>query len=143
MTNAFSSFILSFCSACVLLGFLYMLCPSGSMSKPVKYLFCLCFIGCILSGVFAAANFNFSDFTQNTAESEFVTDQNAAVTAEMIFSNALTAQNIDFRKITVITDKLQDGSIIISEVTVYTDADAHTVEQVIGSEYYEVKIVNE
>ena len=51
--------------------------------------------------------------------------------------------NIDFKKITVDTNKLSDGSITISRVTVYTCASAEQIIQAIGSDSYEVNVINE
>lgn len=140
--QALNSFIISFCSSCVLLGFLYMLCPSGSMSASVKYVFCLCFVCCVIGSSIAISKPDFSWFEKSNT-SEILTEQNSAVTAQAVFSEALRGQNIDFRKITVNTNKLSDGSIIISRVTVYTDESADIINQAIGSDSYEVYIINE
>ncbi len=140
--NGINSFIISFCSSCILLGFLYMLCPSGSMSATVKYIFCLCFICCVVGTAFSIKppDFSLLDKVDNT---EILTEQNAAVTAQMVFSEALTQQNINFRKITVDTNKLADGSIIISRITVYTSELPQRVTEAINSDSYEVVVINE
>ena len=137
-----NSFVISFCSSCILLGFLYMLCPSGSMSQPVKYIFCLCFVCCVADAVFSVPNPDFSYFEGNN-QSEILTEQNTSVTAGAVFCEALRQQDINFRKITVDTNKLNDGSIIISKVTVYSGDDASKIMQAIGSDSYEVVIINE
>lgn len=137
-----ASFMISFCSSCILLGFLYMLCPEGGMSRPVKYVFCLCFLCCVLSCVTTMPKIDFAavDTHSDTAS---VTEQSAAVTAQMIFTEALTAADINFSKIDVCTNKLSDGSIIISRVTVYTTASADEISAAIGSDSYEVSVINE
>lgn len=137
-----NSFIISFCGSCVLLGFLYMLCPSGNMSAPVKYVFCLCFVCCVVGAAVTLPNPDFSYF-DTAAGGEILTEQNTAVTAETVFSEALRQQNINFRKITVDTNKLSDGSIIISKVTVYTDELPQKIYAAIDSDSYEVEIINE
>lgn len=137
-----SSFMISFCSCCILLGFLYMLCPSGSMQSAVKYVFCLCFVCCILSIVTGISKTGFDNVGFNT-ETELITEENAAVTAQIIFAKALNEQKINFRKITVDTNKLADGSITISRVTVYTDEPAEKITSAIGSDSYEVLITDE
>ena len=140
--DGFNSFIISFCGSCVLLGFLYMLCPSGNMSAPVKYIFCLCFVCCVVGTAISIKPADFSVFDE-TKSSEILTEQNTAVTAQAVFSEALTQQNINFRKITVDTNKLLDGSIIISRITVYTAESPQRVMQVIDSDSYEVVVINE
>lgn len=140
--SALNSFIISFCVGCVLLGFLYMLCPSGNMSAPVKYIFCLCFVCCVIGAAISLPTPDFSYF-ETAANSEILTEQNAAVTAETVFCEALRQQNINFTKITVGTNKQPNGSIIINKVTVYTEELPQKIYDAIGSESYEVEVVNE
>lgn len=137
-----NSFIVSFCSGCILLGFLYMLCPSGSMSKSVKYIFCLCFLCCIVGASTAVQIPQISQFN-TTDQGEILTEQNAAAVAQSVFSEALSSGDINFRKILVDTNKTDNGSIIISRVTVYTDVSADIISQAIGSDSYEVCVINE
>lgn len=140
--NGINSFIVSFCGSCILLGFLYMLCPSGNMSNGVKYIFCLCFICSVLGTAFSIKQPDFSMFDK-TESAEILTEQNVAVTAQMVFGEALTKQNINFRKITVDTNKLADGSITISRITVYTNELPQRVTEAVNSDSYEVVVINE
>ena len=140
--SGINSFIISFCGSCVLLGFLYMLCPSGNMSAPVKYIFCLCFVCCVLGTAFSIKPPDFSEFDK-TESTQLLTEQNSAVAAQAVFTQALKQQNINFRKITVDTNKMTDGSIIISKITVYTSDSPQKVLEVIDSDSYEVVIINE
>lgn len=140
--NGLSSFIISFCGSCVLLGFLYMLCPSGSMSAPVKYVFCLCFVCCVVGAALSIPNPDFSYF-DGSEGADILNEQNTSVTVQAVFSEALRQSDINFRKITVDTNKMSDGSIIISKVTVYSGDDKSKIIQAIGSDSYEVVIINE
>lgn len=137
-----NSFIISFCTSCILLGFLYMLCPSGNMSAVVKYIFCLCFVCCVITIVIQIKPPDFSMFNE-TKNTEILTEQNTSVTAQMIFGEALKKQDISFRKIMVDTNKIDDGSIIISRITVYTNESLQRVTEVLGCESYEVIVINE
>lgn len=140
--NGINSFIISFSSSCILLGFLYMLCPSGNMSASVKYIFCLCFVCCVVGTALSVKPPDFS-MLEKENNAEIITEQNAAVTSQMIFSEALTQKNINFRKIIVDTNKLADGSIVISRITVYTSEPLQKVVEVIKSNSYEVVVINE
>ncbi len=140
--SGFSSFVISFCTGCVLLGFLFVLCPTGNMHLSVKYVFCLCFVCCVVGGIVNIKAPDFSDFERGNTE-EVLTEENAAVTSQMVFEEALRQQNINFRKITVKTNKLTNGSIIIDRVTIFTNEDASKILQIIDSDNYEVIIVNE
>ena len=140
--SGINSFIISFCSSCILLGFLYMLCPSGSISGSVKYVFCLCFVCCVLGGTVSVKMPDFS--TQSSKNNtEILTEEKVSTTAQMVFSEALIQQNINFRKIIVDTNKLQDGSITISRISIYTNEPSQKINEIIGSESYEVVVINE
>lgn len=138
----FNEFVIVFCTSCIFLGFLYMLCPDGNISPSVKYIFCLCFLCCVLSCVTNLKTVDFKDFTSK-GETDYLTEQSAAVTAQSVFETALSSQNINFTKISVDTNKLSDGSIIISKVTVYSDREPEEIIKAIGSDSYEVCVVNE
>lgn len=140
--NNLSAFMISFCSSCILLGFLYMLCPEGSMGGSVKYVFCLCFLCCVLSGITNLPKIDLKQF-QSASDSQLVTEQSSAAVAQTVFVRALIEQNINFTKVTVDTNKLQNGSITINKVTVYTSESAEKIESVIGSDSYEVCVINE
>ena len=140
--SAIKGFIISFCSSSIVLGFLFMLCPSGSISKSVKYIFCLCLICSVVASASVLKEPDFYFFNKDS-HGEVLTEKNVAITAQMIFSEALTKQNINFRKITVDTNKLADGSITIDKVVVYTNESLITITQLIGSESYEVIVINE
>ena len=137
-----NSFIISFCTSCILLGFLYMLCPSGNLSASVKYIFCLCFLCCVITVAIKIKPPDFTMFNEIKSH-EILTEQNTAVTAQIIFGEALKKQNISYRKIVVDTNKLSDESIIISRITVYTNDSLQRVSEVIGSEDYEVVVIND
>ncbi len=134
--------IIGFCVSCILLGFLYMLSPTGNMSMPVKYIFCLCFVCCVITTVINMPSPDFT-FMETDKNEEILTEQNAAVTAQMIFCEALRQENINFRKITVDTNKLADNSITISRITVYTGETPQRVIQALDSDSYEVVVINE
>ncbi len=138
----FNEFVIVFCTSCIFLGFLYMLCPDGNMSPSVKYIFCLCFLCSVLSCVTDLKTVDFKDFTSK-GETDYLTEQSAAVTAQSVFGTALSSQNINFTKISVDTNKLSDGSIIISKVTVYSDREQEEIIKAIGSDSYEVCVINE
>ena len=137
-----SAFIVSFCGGCILLGFLYMLCPSGNMSTSVRYIFCLCFVCMIAASAISIPTPDFLEFDETQTEN-ILTEQNVAATAQIVFGEALENNNIVFRKIVVNTNKTVDGSIVINRVTIYTDESSQRVMEVIGSENYEVVVLNE
>ena len=140
--SGINSFIVSFCGGCILLGVLYMLCPTGNMSKSVIYVFCLCFVCMVVGAALSIKPPDLSMF-DDIKYTEILTEQNVAVTAQTVFGEALTQKSINFRKITVDTNKISDGSIVINRVTVYTDEPQQKVTQVIGSDSYEVVVINE
>ena len=140
--NNLSVFLVSFCSACVLLGFLFLLCPKDKLNSSVKYVFCLCFLCCVLNGAVNFPKLNLSQFDTASTKAA-LTEQSTASVAQSVFAEALTQQNINFSKISVDTNKLSNGSITISRVTVYSAESVELIASVIGSDSYEVCVINE
>ncbi len=140
--NGISTFIISFCVSCIVLGILFILVPDGALNKSVKYVFSLCFVCCLIGSVITLPQPDFSIFSA-ARNIDTVTLQNAQTTATAVFCEALKSQNINFKKIEVDTNKRNDGSIIISKVTVFSDQNAEKIIEVIGSDNYEVVIINE
>ena len=140
--KSIASFLTAFCICCISLGGLYTLCPKGKFAKAVKYVFCLCFMCCIISCFSGIANINFS--IKSSSYDEILSAGAAAESARMVFERALENSNIKFSKITVLTDKDEIGSIFISKVTVYSDEDAEKIKNIIsGNGSYEVEVINE
>lgn len=140
--SGFSSFLVGFCGASVLMGILYLLCPEGTMSSAVKYVFALCFLCSVLCGVTGIKG-TIKPQIEVSAQNSYVDEESAAVCAEQIFAQALREQNIDFRKIKVITDKTDNGGISIIRVNVCSTAPESEILRVISSEDYEVRIIND
>lgn len=139
--SAFSSFIISVSAACVLLSALYILCPEGKLKAPIKYTFALTLLCCVcsLGSIGNKIDIDFSISDKYTGVSVAA----AEVTAENIFRSALGEEKIEFKKIEVLADKLQDGSISITSVTVYSPEPYEKIVSVIGSDAYEVVVLNE
>ena len=138
--SAVKGFIAAFSGGCVFLGALYILVPEGKLSKAVKYTVSLCFLCVILSAATVSCNASFPEFT--VKEGDFDSERLSADSARLVFEGALTSAGINFSKITVFTDKTEDGSINIIEVYVYTDASSEAVAAVIGSGSYKLVVVN-
>ena len=140
----FSSFLISFCAACVFIGALYMLCPDGVMNKSVKYILGLCFIVTVIASAGITAKMPDIDFT--LPETVITTGQEMDIaSAKYVYARLLEANGIDFSEIEVCTDKTADGSIIINKVIIHTHTNADTVLSCLGeaAKNYEVEIINE
>ncbi len=138
--NVFSQFILGISAAAVLIGALFMILPSGSMQKSVKYAFSLTFI-CICATAFLTLgkiNFDFkvSSSAPDTANAQALT----TAMAQQICGAVLKEKAITYEKIYVNTDKDETDSIFINSVTVYSSGDAALIEQAIRNAV-EVKTV--
>lgn len=137
-----SSFILAFCTMCVVMGGVYMLSPTGNMSRSVKFALSLSFVCCLLTGVI---NLDFPEIEGFSFQAQInKSEEMSAAAAERIFEDALTRGGIIFSEIDVCTDKLSDGSISIIEVVVYSPESPQKIEELIGnSDVYKVRVVNE
>ncbi len=140
--KAIASFITAFCIGCVTLGGLYMLCPEGKFQKAVKYTFSLCFLCLLISSFGSIGNLNFE--INFKGENEFISAGAAAESARIVFERALINSKINFRKITVLTDKKDDGSIFISKVTVVSSENRDKILSIISADgSFEVEVINE
>ena len=118
--NFLASFISTFCAASVFIGLLYLLCPDGSMEKSVKYILTLVFILTVIS---AAAITNKGERVGKIEYSSIKTDTSAldTETARFIIGRALDNAKIEYREITVCTNKTESGSISISKVIIRSE----------------------
>lgn len=142
--NFLSSVLITFCAACVFIGALYMLCPDGVMSKPVKYILGLCFLITVISAAGITVKTPVIDFSLPETVTED-TESLEIASAEYVYSYLLTAANIDFSQITVCTDKSDDGSIIINKVIIRSDCQREKIIEALGeaAKNHEVEIINE
>ncbi len=119
-----------------------MLCPTGSMSRSVKFALSLSFVCCLLSGIINLEIPEIGDFSSKTHTD--TGDEMSTAATRLIFEDALSRGGINFSKIEVCTDKLADGSISITEVVVYSPDPPQKIEELIGnSDVYKVRVVNE
>lgn len=139
--NTVKTFITAFCTGAVVFGILYILVPKGKSSKAVRYAFCLCFLGLILSASARISSGDFKVFSRKTQD--FGNEKLSAAAARTVFAEALSGAGINYKKITVFTDKTESDGINITKVYVYTPASAEEVNAVIGSDNYEVVVMNE
>ena len=141
--NFITSFITSFCAACVLIGSLYIICPEGNLAKPIKYLLSLLFIVIVIACTSIGKNIKF-DFP-NPEIQQSSTEELQIYSAEYVFSYVLKQNEINFDSITVCTDNSPDGSIVISKVTIYTDCEKDKVINALGelATTREVEIIND
>ncbi len=139
-----TQFFISFSVGCILIGALYIICPEGNISKPIKYVFSLIFLVIIISAAnIPIKKIDFS-FNQNTTEQTNLTDMQV-LSAEYIYSYTLTANNINFSKIYVCTDNSEDNSIVITKVVIVSQEPREKIIKALGvlAENREVETVNE
>ena len=142
--NFFSQLIVAFCASSVFIGILFLLCPDGVMSKSVKYILGLSFLLSVITvaGItvrtdeFEFREFEFPENNLNTVETQ---------TAKQVYSYALSQAGINFDEIELSTNKLEDGSIIINKIIIYSDADREKIIETLGeaAQNFEVEIINE
>lgn len=137
-------FFTAFCTGCILIGSLYIICPEGNISKSVKYVFSLAFLLIIVS----AANIPFNEInidfiTQNTDSLNYNEMQIAA--AEYVYAYTLNKANINFRKIYICTDNSTSDSIEISKVVIVSDEEHSKILDALGelAKNRKVEITNE
>ena len=129
--NALNSFITAVCAACVIIGAAYLICPDGSMQKPVKYVLSLVFIAVIISAV---------PIAREKTEDELLISG-----AEYVYGSVLKKAGVNFNKITVCTDKTESGGISIIKIAVSTNEPEYKVKEALNAAgvNYEVTVQNE
>ena len=142
--NFLNTFIISICATCILTGALYTLTPNGEISNTIKYLFALIFLVSIIAAAKITIKNVDIDFATQTAPEKSSEEMQIAA-AEYIYSYALQKNSIIFSKITVCTDKLEDGSIKISKVIIYSNCEKEKILKALGgnAQKSEVEIINE
>lgn len=138
--NSFRAFVTAFCAATVFAGGVELLCPKGRMSKTVRYALSVFMLFCIVS---AAMLFTGTKIKPDIPTVNIEKNDMSAVAARQTFAEALRREGIDFSEITVCTDKSDDGSISITEVTVYTSVSEERINEIIGSDDYDVRVIYE
>lgn len=140
--NGFSSFIAAFCGSCIIIGLMYIICPE-KQKHTVKFLFGIVFILSVLSAFvnlkdISLPDFGSADYSQNQTDI-------AEASARLVYEGALKNSGINFSKIEVCTDKNADGSIIITKVIIYSDANRADILAALGtvSKTYKVEIKND
>lgn len=141
--NGLNSILISFCVSCILMGTLYIICPEGKLSKPLQYIFGLLFVVTVISAAKLPfiGNINFTPTeisTENYEEMEISS-------AKYVFSYVLTKSGINFKEISLCTDNLPDGSIVISKVIINSDCENQEIIKALGdlTKTREVEIINE
>ena len=142
--NYLNSFFMSFCVSAIFIGGIFIICPNGKMSKPIKYILCLIFTVIIIVSV---SKIN-PDFDLPYFESQILeqnSDKLQIQSAEYVWGSCLKAASINFTKITVCTNKTQNNSIVISKVIICSDCEETRILQALGeaAKNFEVEVINE
>ncbi|MEE1238920.1 MAG: hypothetical protein UHO61_03230 [Acutalibacteraceae bacterium] len=138
------TFLTAICVSAVFIGALHLICPDGNMAKPVKYILSLVFLVSIISAAGLLKGELNTDISFNTAAETSDEKLNSA-SARYVYEQALKNSEINFTEITVCTDKMPDGSIVISKVIIYSDCSKEIISAALGTvaENTEVEIINE
>ena len=138
--TALGSFVVSFCTVCIVTAALNILCPAGTFEKSIKYILALTLLLCVLSAIPIFKNINLN-YKQNSVSAQN-TDISARA-AEMHFAATLEKGEISFSKIKVYTDNRSDGSIFITRVVIYSDSSIEQIQNVLceGKTEYKLEVI--
>lgn len=125
--------VLGICAASLVLGAVYMLRPSGAVTeKSIRFAFAVIFLSVTVLSVSALFKKEFrpgslaADNTYIESAAEIVSAQAEYLTGEILQEN-----NIEFKKISVLTDKTENGDIFIKRITVVSGEDFEKVREYI------------
>ena len=142
--SGLNTFLASLCAAAVFIGALHLICPDGSLGKPVKYVLSLVFLVTVISAAGLLKGGITADISFNTT-AEVSDEALKAAEAKYVYGQVLKSNEINFTEITVCTDKTEDGSIVISKVIIFSDCAEERIRSALGeaAQNIEVEIVNE
>ncbi|MBO5090373.1 MAG: hypothetical protein J6C27_05630 [Clostridia bacterium] len=113
------------------------------MKNSVKYILSLVFTLIIIS---SALKIDFDlDFKSDTSNTEATTQAIDEASARYVFETCLNASKIEFSKISVLTTKNADDSIVISKVLIFSKEEKSKILNSIEgiTQNLEVEIINE
>ncbi|MBE6749674.1 MAG: hypothetical protein E7560_00730 [Ruminococcaceae bacterium] len=142
--NWFTSAVTAFCVSSVFIGVIYIICPDGVMNKIVKYVLSLCFLATLIVSVNVFAKND--SFHIEINEHILADTENLDITsAKYIYSYALQKEGINFKEIEILTDKAEDGSIVINKIIVNSDCREEEITNALGeaAKNFEVVVINE
>ena len=125
-------------SAAVISAF-YIICPDGNMSKQMKYIIGLLMLLAVLTPIVSVN----VEIPTSDKEIEFSADATEMVASQYsyIAKSILENEKIYFEQISVITDILEDGNIIISKVCVYGAEDIEKAKSALSVHFEEVEFI--
>lgn len=129
--NTLSGIILGISSSAILIGSLFILCPSGSMGRTLRYVFTLVFLCCCVALFLKIGKVELDFPEYDTAVDNTAAANMTAAQAEYICRAALIDQNISFSRINVFTDIDETGSIFIKRIEVVSTDSAEKIRQTI------------
>ena len=138
-----TTFFTSFCVSAILIGAFYIICPGGEISKSVKNIFALVFTLVIISSALTV-NPVF-DFSGEISQNEEITNSIDTSGAVYVYSECLKAAKIEFSKISVLTNKNEDGGIVISKVLIFSSEEKEKILSALSviAQNLEVEVINE
>ena len=142
--SRFQAAVSALCAALIVIGALCLLIPGGTMGKSVKKVLSLVFLLSVLSACLPAFR---GLSVQIVPRPQTETDHVALheTNAEFVIKEVLQKAGVSFSKITVRTDKSDDGGISISKVIIVTDCKEETVKAALDgfAEQTEVVVTHE
>ena len=130
---------LSVSVSAVIISAFYIICPDGNMTKQMKYVIGLLMLISILIPIISV---NIEIPGQST-KAEVSVDASGMVASqyEYIAGKALESEGIFYDRISINTDILEDGNIIISKVCVYGVKEREKAEDVLSLYFEEVEFI--
>lgn len=143
--SSFKRIIMALSCVFIFFGAIQMLAPKSKMEKPLKYILALTLLLVIISAVFGIKNMDINIKTPLLSLDYLNAGRTYQTSAEYLIGAALKDNFIEFSKVSAKVDILDDESIVISEVIIYTSHNADTVTDIIKRHFnvLEVSVVNE
>lgn len=124
--------VLGLSAAAIFIGAMFIMAPTGNMSKSVRYVFTLAFF-CSCIALFMGMGDIELDFALTSDNTDYTAARSLTETqAEYICAAALRDNNISFDKISVSTDIDGEGGIFISSIEVLSSDEGALIKKIIN-----------
>ncbi len=124
--------VMGLSAAAIFIGAMFIMTPTGNISKSVRYVFTLVFF-CSCIALFIGVGDIKLDFGSASGKTDYTAACELTKTqAEYICAAALKDNDISFNKISVSTDIDEAGGIFISSIKVYSSCDAEQIKKIIN-----------
>ena len=143
--GVFKNTVICICAMLIFFGGFNLVIPKGKMYSSAKYVLSLVITAVVLSCVLGIKNINFNSYIPQINSASQVSTQALENQVEYLAGAVLADNSVPFSKVSAKVDILEDQSISINRIDIFTTANALAVEELIRGHFdvLKVSVINE